>query len=56
MLISEDFIHNVNIGIRGGKKILAYIQVQGLIIRVTEANEVPIRSHVWVASSTFKQL
>ena len=26
------------------------------LLRVSEANEVPISSHVWVASSTFRQL
>ena len=25
-------------------------------LRVSEANEVPISSHIWVASTTFKQL
>ena len=26
------------------------------LLRLGEANEVPISSHIWVASSTFKQL
>ena len=25
------------------------------LLRVTEANEVPINSHIWVSSTTFKQ-
>ena len=26
------------------------------LLRVSEANEVPITSHIWIASSTFRQL
>ena len=26
------------------------------LLRVTEANEAPIASHIWIASSTFRQL
>ena len=31
-----------------------YVSIDSL--RVTEANEVPISSHIWVALTTFKQL
>ena len=29
---------------------------QGILLLVSEANEVPISSHIWVALTTFKQL
>ena len=37
------------------KKIKGYSIVILRALRVSEANEVPIGSHIWVTSTTFKQ-
>ena len=35
--------------------VLKYLSPR-MLLRVSEANEVPVSSHIWVASMTFKQI
>ena len=47
-------LHTYNIYIYYCKNI--YIYIYKYILGVSEANEISISSHIWVASTTFKQL